>query len=161
MVLTIVEPAVHFHCHEAVAVPFMLWLELCIGAEEIKRDRVIKSSYLHSILGSLDAHPPIPRVCAGMKVAIINKGFYCEAQRGASSDQRVLDVSGVLSLSHPNPLFEQSIGKRKSPHRSCALQTEVFDVEIALGFDGATRPTICRELVVGAVVSGGLFQLSD
>src|SRR5215469_210237 len=119
MVLTIVEPAVHFHCHETVAVPFMLWLELCIGAEEIKRHRAIKSGYLHAFLGSLCAHPPIPCVCAGMKVTIVDKSFDREMKRTVSPDQRVLNVSGVLSLSHPNALFEQSIGKRKSPHRSC------------------------------------------
>src|SRR5215472_8782613 len=105
MVLTIVEPTVHFHWQETVAVPFVLWFEFCIGAEEVKRDRVIKSSYLHSILGSLYTHPPIARVRVGMKVTIVDKSFNCQPKRAVSSDQRVVDARGILALSHPNPLF--------------------------------------------------------
>src|SRR5215469_14467452 len=106
MVLTVVEPAVPFHRHEAVAVPFMSWLEFSIGAEEVKRDSAIKSSYLHSITSSLYAHPPIPRVCAGMKVAIVDQTFNRKTKRTASPAQRVLYVSGVLAMSHPDALFE-------------------------------------------------------
>src|SRR5215471_3143742 len=161
MVLTIVKPAVPFHWHETVAVPFMHWFEFCIGAQEVKRDRVIKSGYLHSILRSFYVHPPIPRVCAGMKVTIVDQTLHRETKRTACPDQRVFDVSGVLALPHPNPLFEQSIAKRKSPNWHCAFQPETLNVEVAFWFDGATRPTICREPVVGAVVTGGLLQLSN
>src|SRR5215470_4866331 len=121
MVLTIVQAAVLFHGHETVAVPFMLWFEFCIGAEKVKGDRVIKSSYLQSILGSLYTHPPIPRVRVGMKVTIVDESFHRETKRAVSPDQRVLGVSGILAVSHPNALFKHRIGKRKSPDRRCAF----------------------------------------
>src|SRR5215469_1379191 len=98
----------------------MLWFESCVGAQEVKRGGAIKSSYLHSILGSLYPHPPIPRVGAGMKVTIVDESFHRET-KAASPDQRVLDVSRVLALSHPNPLFKHCIGNRKSQDGRCAL----------------------------------------
>src|SRR5215472_2659434 len=121
MILTIVESAVLFHWQETVVVPLMRWFEFCVGAQEVKRDGAIKSSYLHSILGSFYPHPPIPRVCAGMKVTIVDKSFHSKPKRTVSSDQRVLDVSRVLALSHPNPLFNQGIAQSKSPHGRCAF----------------------------------------
>src|SRR6516162_8328825 len=152
MVFTIVEPAVLFHGNETVAMPFMLWFEFCIGAEEVKRDRVIKSGYLHSILGSLHAHPPISRVRARMKVTIVDQSFNHETKRTVSPDQRVLEVSGVLALSHPNPLFQHGIGKRKSPNRRCAFQAETLNVDVTFWLNGTTGPTVGCKRIVRAVV---------
>src|SRR5215467_2081345 len=153
MVLMIVESPVPFHWHETVAVPFMLWFEFCIGAEEVKRGRVIKSSYLHSILSSLHAHPPIPRVGAGMKVAIIDQSLDREANRTASSEHRVLYVSCILALSHPDSLFNQGIAQRKSPHGRRAFQTETLNVEITLGLEGKRHPAISSKRIDPAVVA--------
>src|SRR5215470_1817847 len=161
VVLAIVESAVPFHWQETVAMPFMLWLEFCIGAEEVKRDRRIKRSYLHSILGSLYMHPPIPRVCVGMRVTIADKSFHSETKRTVSPDQRVLDVSSVLALSHPNPLFKHGIGNRKSRDRRCAFQAEALNVEVTFRLNGAAGPAICVKRVVPAVVARRLFQFRD
>src|SRR5205085_5821103 len=102
----------------------------------------------YSVLDRCNPHAPISSMRARMKVAVVDKCLEREANRSPSSDQRVLDVSGVLAPSHPDALFEKRVGKRKPPDRSRAFQAKTLDVEIAFRLDRAIGPTICRERVI-------------
>ena len=157
----IVEPAVLLHGHEVVAVPLVFGLESHTRAEKIERSRTVEGNDSHTMLDGFNLHSPIPSMSAGMKVAIVHKRLDRDTKGTAGSEQRVSNVSGVLSLAHPNALFEQGVGEHESPNRRRALQTETFDIQITLGINGATRPAICCERVLGAVIAGHLVQFRD
>ncbi len=106
MVLVIAEAAFSFHGQKEIPIPFMLGFESRISAEQIKWNRFIVSRDLYSVLGGRNLHLPVSGMGAGMKVAIANKLFYREVNRPTSSEQQILNVSGVLAMAHPDTLFE-------------------------------------------------------
>ena len=106
IVLTIVQPARSFFGQEKVAVPLMLLFESRVGAENIKRDRAVECGNLDSVLDGPDLHPPIASMRIRMEVAIVDKRLHSQANRPASPEQRILDVGSVLTLAHPDALFE-------------------------------------------------------
>src|SRR6266567_8001956 len=161
MVFLVVEPTVFFHRQEAVAVPLVPCFELRIGAQKIERSGSVEGHDAHSVPDGFNLHSPISCMRAGVKVAIVDERFHRETKRTAGPEPRELDVSGVFALTHPNAFFEQGVAEREPPHRYCVFQAKTFDVEITLGLDGAARPAIGGENVLGAVVAGGLLQFSD
>src|SRR5205823_9244494 len=161
MVLVVIEAAVSLYRQEVISIPLVPCLEFGIGAEQIEGNSAFIGGDLYSALGRLNLHPPVAGMSAGMKITIIDKCFGGETHCSASSEQGVLNVSGVLVLAHPDALLEQRVGQRKPPDRSRAFQAKTLDVQIALGFDGAADPAICGERVVPSVVARGFLQLCD
>ena len=121
VVFPIVEAASGLLRQKEVAVPLMPWFKSRIGAEKPERRRTVKRGDSYSLPDGLDSHEPIASVGAGMKVAVIDQRFHSETQGVVSTEQRILDVGGVLALPHPDALFEQRVGKREPPHRNCAF----------------------------------------
>src|SRR5690349_18111734 len=161
MILVIAEAAVSLHWQKVISIPLVPQLDFCIRTGQIKWNCSVVSSDLYSVLDRLDLHLPISSMRAGMKVSIVNEHLDSEMNGSASSEQRVLDVSSVLAMAHPDAFFEQCVGKRKSPDGNRAFQAETLDVQITFGFDRAACPTICCERVIHPVVARCFFQLRD
>src|SRR6516165_1235980 len=103
------------------SLPLMPWFKSRIGTKKPERRRTVKRGDSYSLPDGLDSHEPIASVSAGMKVAVIDQHFHSETQGAVSTEQRMLNVGGVLALPHPDALFEQRVGKREPPHRNCAF----------------------------------------
>ena len=161
MVFVIVEAAGPLFREETVAAPFVCWFECGIGAEKIERGCAVEGGDPNPRANGFHAHPPISGMRAGMKIAVIDESFHRKTERAASADHGVLDVTGVLALAHPDAFFEERIGQREPPQRSCAFQAEAFNVEIAFGIDRATGPAIRCERIIGTIVGGRLVQFCD
>src|SRR5215831_13875321 len=161
MIVTIVQAAVFLERQEEISIPIVPWFELGIGAQQIEGNRALVGCDSHSLLDRRNLHLPVRSMRGGMKVAIINKRFDHKVNSSTSSEKGVLNVRGILAVFHPDALFEQRVRKRIPPYRSGPLQPETLDVQIALGFDGAAGPAVCREQVIPAVKVRGFIQLGD
>src|SRR6266567_3956868 len=141
--------------------PFVPRLKFCLRTEQIKWSSAIEGVDLHAFIDAFHSHLPIPRVSARMEVAIIHQSFQFQLDGLAPSYVRVLHISSVLTLVHPDPLFDQRIPKSESPDRSGAIQSETFDVHVALGFNSAAQPSVCGKRRVDAGIVNSLVQLCD
>src|SRR5258708_5157789 len=95
-----------------------------------------------------------------MKIAIVHERFPFHFERAAASNQRVLNVSGVFALAHPDAFFQKRIGEGVSPNRRRSFHVKIFDEEKAWGFDSAAGPAMggkekTRAVVMNVFVDGG------
>src|SRR6266699_2392025 len=141
--------------------PFVARLKFCVGAEKIKRSSAIEGVDLDAILDEFHSHLPISSVSARMEVTVIHQSFQFQLKRLATPQECVLHVGGILTLAHPNPLFDKRITECELPDGSGAFQPETLDVQITLGFNSAAQPAVCGKCIVDAGIVNSLVQLCD
>src|SRR6266852_2373290 len=141
--------------------PFVARLKFCVGAEKIKRSSAIEGGDLDAILDEFHSHLPISSVSARMEVTVIHQSFQFQLKRLATPQECVLHVRGVLTLAHPDPLFDKRITECELPDGSGAFQSETLDVQITLGFDSAAQPAVCGNRIFDAGMANSLIQLCD
>ena len=90
---------------------------------------------------------------AGVKIAVVDEGFYFQIYCAGASKQCVLHAGGVFAVLHPDALLKQGLGNGELPHRRGAIEAKTFDIQIAFWLDGAAFPTIRGEGVIAAVVA--------
>src|SRR5229473_1035802 len=141
--------------------PFVARLKFCLGAEKIKRSSAVEGVDLDAIFDGSHSHLPISSVSARMEVAVIHQSFQFQLKRLATPQECVLHVGGVLTLPHPNPLFDKRITECELPDGSSAVQPEALDVHVALGFNSAAQPAVCGKLIFNAGILNSFFQPCD
>src|ERR1700722_20474632 len=87
-----------------------------------------------------------------MKIAIVDKSSEFQLHRLASAYKRVLHISGVLAMTHPDAFFENRIANGKSPNRRSSVQPKAFDMRIPVRLDCSAAPAICSQRIIRCIV---------
>src|ERR1700738_126959 len=95
----------------------------------------------------------------GMKIAIIDESSQLQFHGLAAAQHCVLHARSVLAVTHPNAFLEECITNGKPPHRSISVQSEAFNMHVALGFNCSTGPTIGCQRVIQPVETNCFIDL--
>src|ERR1017187_210528 len=82
-----------------------------------------------------------------MVAAPIHHDLGAKPQRAAGATHGVLNISRVGALLHPNALFNRSVSAGECPHRNCTFHAKTFDVQISVGINHTTGPTVGSESI--------------
>jgi hypothetical protein len=96
-----------------------------------------------------------------MEVSIIYERFQFHFDGIVAPHEGVLNEGGVLTLAHPDALFQKRIGQRVSPHGRRAFQMKIFQEQKTLWFDSAAGPTMGGKGKIGSGVMDDFVDSRD
>src|SRR5258708_266346 len=109
-ILAVAQAPLSFCGEITIKIPFVPRLAAGSATLQINWCCAVIRLHLYAAIYRRNIHAPVAGMRQRMEVAIVHERFQFHFKRAASSNQRVLNVSGVFALAHPDALFQERVG---------------------------------------------------